>query len=481
MKVQSRLLITLASVVVLMAIPSVYGLTRLHRLLAIAVDLRGHHAKANLALGRLEAELADLDRFERSYIVSPSDELRQGIDRSLSQLQVWIARMEEADYATAAEPTKALVDTLSDATERIEALMEAGRDTQATSFFETVKPILVRTRASLEGIADIIDRRSNENVREAETLSRDAASTVTITFIIGIVLTLFAAVTITRMLSAPLRRLSGATAAVADGNFMAPPDLPYDRNDEIGELSRSFGSMTERLAELDQLKAEFISLASHELKTPINVVGGYVELLEEGLYGEVNTKQREVLDLILAQTENLTRLVNQLLDLGRFESGSFQIQFRHVDLTELLDRLRRTFQALADQKRIEFAVDIATPLPPLQADPDRLEHEVFGNLLSNAFTFTPAGGKVRLTARGSDGMVEIAVEDTGRGIPPDELANVFEKYYQVGEEARDQGSGLGLAIARQIVRAHNGDIGVDSELGRGTRFWIHLPANSRDA
>ncbi len=481
MKVQSRLLITLASVVVLMAVPSVYGLSQLHRLLAIVVDLRGEHAQASLALGGLQAELADLDRFERSYIVSPSDELRRAIDNSLGNLQVGIASLEEAGYAEASAPTKEFVDSLSNATERIEALMEAGRDAQATNFFETVKPILESTRASLEGIAEVIDQHTKEKVQEAETLSRDTASTVTITFIIGVVLTLLAAVTITRMLSAPLRKLSGATAAVADGNFMAPPDLPYDRNDEIGELSRSFGSMTERLAELDQLKAEFISLASHELKTPINVVGGYVELLEEGLYGEVNARQREVLDLILGQTENLTRLVNQLLDLGRFESGGFQIHFQDLDFAVLMNRLRRTFQALADQKQIDFAVDIAESLPPLRGDPDRLEHEVFGNLLSNAFKFTPPGGQVRVTARSHDGAVEIAVEDTGAGIPPDELSNIFEKYYQVGDEARSQGSGLGLAIARQIVRAHKGDIGVDSELGRGTRFWIRLPVGAPEA
>ncbi|MEJ2185249.1 MAG: ATP-binding protein [Gemmatimonadota bacterium] len=479
MKVQSRLLITLAGVVVLMAVPSAYGLKQLNRLRDI--DLRGHHAEASLALGGLQAELADLDRFERSYIILPSDELRQAIDNSLEQLQRHLASLQEAGYSESARPTKALVDSLSDATARIVVLMEEGHDTQATNFFQNVKPLLERTRASLDGIADVIDRRSQENVQLAESLTRNAASTVTFTFIIGVVLTLLAAVTITRMLSAPLRKLSGATAAVADGNFVAPPDLPYGRNDEIGELSRSFGSMTERLAELDQLKAEFISLASHELKTPINVVGGYVELLEEGLYGEVNTRQREVLDLILGQTENLTRLVNQLLDLGRFESGGFQIHFQDLDLAVLMDRLQRTFQALADQKQIDFAIHIASPLPPLHADPDRLEHEVFGNLLSNAFKFTPPGGQVHVTAHMSDGHVEIAVEDTGEGIPPDELANIFEKYYQVGQDARSQGSGLGLAIARQIVRAHDGEIGVESEPGRGTRFWIRLPTTAEEA
>jgi signal transduction histidine kinase len=475
MKVQSRLLITLASVVVLMAIPSVYGVTQLYRLRNIAVAIRLHPAKANLALGNLQAELADLDRFERSYIVSPSGELLASINRSLEKMQLYIDGLKALDYAAAAAPTDALIDTLVTATDTVEALMESGREAEATNFFETVKPLLERTRASLNGIGDVIDRGSRESVQEAEDFSRDAASTVTLTFIIGVVLTLFAAVNITRMLSAPLRRLSGATAAVADGKFVAPTDLPYDRNDEIGDLSRSFASMTERLAELDQLKAEFVSLASHELKTPINVVGGYVELLEEGLYGEVNARQKEVLDLILGQAENLTRLVNQLLDLGRFESGGFQIRFEDLDLATLLNRLRRTFQALADQKQIDFVMDIETPLPLLRADPDRLEHEVFGNLLSNAFKFTPSGGRVRVSARTADGVVEIAVEDTGMGIPPDELANIFEKYYQVGEEARSQGSGLGLAIARQIVRAHNGDIGVDSEPGHGTRFWIHLP------
>ena len=148
-----------------------------------------------------------------------------------------------------------------------------------------------------------------------------------------------------------------------------------------------------------------------------------------------------------------------------------------VQSSELFGAVRRMFEPLAKQKNIAFDVIVADDFPRvLRADPDRLRNEVLGNLLSNAFKFTPEGGSIRLEAHDStDDRVRIAVCDSGGGIPQEDLEHIFDKFYQVGPEARAQGSGLGLAIAREIVEAHGGDITAESAPGKGTTFHILLP------
>lgn len=240
--------------------------------------------------------------------------------------------------------------------------------------------------------------------------------------------------------------------------------------------------MTRQLAELDRLKAEFVSVASHEIKTPLSVIRGYASLLEDGIYGEVSEQQRKALHSISDQTERLARLVQRLLDISRFEAGGGRLECREIELRPFLSDLAQGFDVLAYQNEIAFELEVQDDLPEtLVGDPDRL-NEVLGNLLSNAFKFTPKGGKIRLAARPGrerNPVREVVIEvvDTGVGIPADKLPKIFEKFFQVENEAqpRSVGSGLGLAIAREIVEAHGGTIGAESRPGQGTTFRVVLP------
>jgi signal transduction histidine kinase len=253
--------------------------------------------------------------------------------------------------------------------------------------------------------------------------------------------------------------------------------IPPDRPDELGDLARSFDRMTLQLAELDRLKAEFISVASHELKTPLSVIKGYVSLLQEGIYGDVPQAQRKVLSSVSEQSDRLGRLIQQLLDVSRFEAGGGRLDLRPIDLREFLAELATSFEALAVQNDIDFRVETGEALPPsIIGDPDRL-NEVVGNLLSNAFKFTPREGSIVLRADSADSRVQIEVEDNGVGIPQDQIPKIFDKFYQVDNTAQPKsiGSGLGLAIAREIVEAHGGMIGAESTPGEGTTFRVVLP------
>lgn len=476
MTVRARLLLTLGGIILLMVIPAAYGVSQLQRLENLAVNLEVDHAGDVLAVGQIRASLAELDRLLRSHVAAPDEQFREGMHRELVIMRSHLEQLSRSLGEEATRGMRDVMDSLQTATLRLEDLLVTGRRDQATEYFERVKPLADSGRLALNRVGDVIDERGREAVAYAQDVSASAARTTTFTALVALLLTLGLGLWTVDALSRPLRRLSEATATVAEGEFAAPIDLPYDRTDEIGHLSRSFLAMTDRLAELDRLKAEFVSLASHELKTPINVVAGYAELLEEGLYGDLDAKQREVLALIQDQTRALTRLVNQLLDLSRFEAGGLRIEPTSVDLRTLLSEVEGAFRALADQKQIDFRVEASPELPAeVMLDHDRIRHEVLGNLLSNAFKFTPPGGEIRVSAAAPNGRLRLEVADTGVGIPEDQLEHIFEKYYQVGKEAKAQGSGLGLAIARHVVEAHGGTIHASSRVGEGTRFDILLP------
>ncbi len=283
-----------------------------------------------------------------------------------------------------------------------------------------------------------------------------------------------------RSISRPVLDLESGMKAVASGKFTHQLSIEPDRQDEFGRLSSSFQTMSNRLAQLDKLKAEFISIASHELKTPINVILGYVELLEEGIYGKLNEQQREVTETIATQARNLTRLVRRLLDVSRFEAGGGTLDCRQMSLARFLDALQASFSVLAMQRGITFVVDRAPNLPgEVRWDEDRM-NEVLGNLLSNAFKFTNRGGRVELAASAKDADIVIRLTDTGAGIPADQLPRIFQKFFQADNQSKaaSKGSGLGLAIAKEIVEAHGGSIEVSSAVGRGTTFTITMPAKA---
>jgi signal transduction histidine kinase len=265
--------------------------------------------------------------------------------------------------------------------------------------------------------------------------------------------------------------------AIAEGDLSQQLRLPKNEESEFGRLATSYQTMARQLGELERLRAEFVSVASHELKTPINVIIGYLDLLKEGIYGEVPPQQKDVLETINKQANTLTRLVKRLLDVSRFEASGGKLDVRQVDLRRFFTTLESSFSVLASQRDIAFNIDHREPLPTTVLwDEDRI-NEVLGNLLSNAFKFTRRGGRVTLTVAPEDEQIVITVADTGVGIPPEQLPHIFDKFFQADNQAQaaTKGTGLGLAIAKEIVAAHGGQITVDSKVGEGTTFVVTLP------
>jgi PAS domain S-box-containing protein len=227
------------------------------------------------------------------------------------------------------------------------------------------------------------------------------------------------------------------------------------------------------LKEIDRMKNDFVNTISHDIRSPLTAVLGYTELIER--VGPLNDQQRIFLGRIRTSVENITALVNDLLDLNRLEAG-FDTRRERVHLDALLSYSLDLLRPLIDQKGLQLEVKIASPLPALRGNPLRLR-QMLENLIGNAIKYTPSGGRIEISLYPQDSQIVFKISDTGPGIPPEEQSRIFEKFYRASNvTAESSGFGLGLAIVKSIVENHQGRVWVESALGKGTTFYVVLPA-----
>lgn len=273
-----------------------------------------------------------------------------------------------------------------------------------------------------------------------------------------------------RQITSPLRALSHTAQAIAAGQLGRRVDIKT--GDEIGQLAKSFNYMAESLAQADIQRRNMVADIAHELGTPLTVVQGNLEAILDGVY-DLNL---ENVASIHEQTVLLSRLVADLRDLALAEAGQLHLDLQPVDLASLVDRVIEGFETQASDKGISLKVNVPADSPQINGDEQRLNQVLF-NLISNALRHTPSGGTITTVGEIKEDRVVIKVQDTGSGIPPEDLPHVFERFYRADRSrARTSGgSGLGLTIAKQIIEAHDGQIWVQSWLGAGSTFAFSLP------
>ncbi len=221
------------------------------------------------------------------------------------------------------------------------------------------------------------------------------------------------------------------------------------------------------LKELDRIKSEFVTTVSHDLRSPLTAILGYVELIERT--GEVNDQQREFIRRVRSSVEHITALISDLLDLGRIEAGLDSAR-ENTPLAVLARYAVETLRSVAENRRLTLEAELPEDLPLVNGDPIRLR-QMIGNLLENALKYTPSGGRVKIEALAEADQVILRVTDTGPGIPPAEQPYLFDKFFRASNVPDDvSGTGLGLSIVKSIVDSHHGRIWVDSALGKGSRF-----------
>jgi two-component system sensor histidine kinase GlrK len=346
---------------------------------------------------------------------------------------------------------------------------------------------IVRFRAAREQIASEAAQRLRELARVAsaerderlvriEAISVRTANAILVSLIVAVMMVIVISAFNTHSVSGPISRLREKTKAIAGGDFGEP--LNISSPPEIRELADAFNAMCDRLRELDQMKIDYIGHLSHELRTPLTAIKEASSMLQEGLFAALPERERELQGLIRQECERLIRSVNRLLDFSMMESGMMPLTLQDAELPQIVEKNLQRFSPLAQRKNIALQVRIPPDLPRLRMDTEKIE-VVLENLLSNALKYTPDGGLITIAVRhrADTNCVEVAVSDTGRGIPESGLQEVFEKFRRVDDgKGAVRGTGLGLAIVKHIINAHGGRIWAESEFGRGSTFTFSLPA-----
>jgi signal transduction histidine kinase len=245
----------------------------------------------------------------------------------------------------------------------------------------------------------------------------------------------------------------------------------------VQERTTELRNALERLAELNQLKANLISNVSHELRTPLAHIRGYVELMADSQLGPLSAEQQNAMKVVVRSINRLEQLIGDLIEFSTASREGLQIELQLVSIPELVTGILERSAEKAKKASVNLVREVSADLPRLRADPDRLGWALF-QLVDNGIKFTPPGGTVTVRAVSENAIVTLAVQDTGIGIPSDRMAEVFEPLHQLDGSAtrRYGGTGLGLALVRMVLSAHGVEIRAESESGKGSTFWFSMPS-----
>jgi signal transduction histidine kinase len=287
------------------------------------------------------------------------------------------------------------------------------------------------------------------------------------------------------LVTRPISRMVRAIREVEGGNMEGRVELAT--RDELGVMGRSFNSMIETIRKLNEMKDDFISIVSHELRTPLTSIKYFAEVMMERVGSVDPARQQKYLRVINEETDRLTRLINDLLDLQKISAGKFKWKIEEVSLEQVIRTSAQTFTGAAAARNVRLLVHVEPGLPVILGDHDKIM-QLVANLLSNGIKFTRPGSRVVISAERGDDLARIAdrrfrayvrvsITDEGLGIAPENLERIFEKFQQVEDHfTRSQGgTGLGLSICREIVLHHGGKIWAESEVDAGSTFFFTIP------
>lgn len=271
-------------------------------------------------------------------------------------------------------------------------------------------------------------------------------------------------------ITTPLVEMNSAANEIKRGNF--DKRVYVTSEDEVGQLAESFNAMAEELSKTDTMRKDFVANISHELRTPLTSINGFVQGILDGTIPE--QEQRKYLEIVLAETQRLSRLTREMLDLSRIESGKYEVNKVSFDINELLRRVIITMETKLDEKDIDFAADFREERINVLADMGCIE-QVCVNLLDNAIKFTDKGKNITVVSEIVDGKAKISISDQGKGISEQDAAHIWDRFYTENKSrAGNIGMGLGLSIVKRLLMEHGQDITVESKLGEGTCFAFTL-------
>lgn len=300
------------------------------------------------------------------------------------------------------------------------------------------------------------------------TIKKITFSLLLLGFII-LIITFAVSYGISKNLTKPINNLTASAMKMAAGNYKIRTDIK--NKDEIGQLGSAFNHLADELNRHENLKNEFLSSISHELKTPLTSIIGWTATLKSSPLDNTEEIQNG-LYYIEEECIRLTEMVEELLDFSRLQSGNQKLNIDNNDLVEIINYIHHYMAPRAYRQNIELTCECDKPIINIQCDPDRIK-QVFINLIDNSIKFTPAGGSIKLFTQCFDKYVLISIKDTGCGISPDDLPRITEKFYK-GKNSR-KGTGIGLSVCQDIISLHGGTMEIESTLEIGTSIYIKIP------
>jgi signal transduction histidine kinase len=449
---------------------------------ADALRLEAGLREAVLKAARLEMRsLVFGDREYTAVANAEADRIQQDLDRVAGFLTTDEERLRLRDAVERFGEYRAAVA-------RVRGLHERGERQKAEALLQTVaEPAVTRIVENLDRLIEITRGALDQTQIEAtaalgqarlavEHLKTRTWTAVSAAMIVAVLAALAGTAAVAVRMTRSLRRLSQATKSLAEGAFREP--LPVESSDEIGALAASFNRMAACLRELDEMKERFYATVSHELRSPLTSVRESARLFTTGTSEPLTPRQERLVAIIQRSSERLLRIVGDILDLARASAGRLPLELRRFELVPTIVRALEELRPQAEQRRVALRFEADPGVKEIFGDEERIV-QIVVNLVANALRFTPAGGTVAVRLVDAGAETEIRVEDTGLGIPPDQLPTVFDRFRQA-HRGRG-GTGLGLAIVRTMVDAHGGRVSVASEEGKGTRFVVSLPRQSREA
>ena len=302
----------------------------------------------------------------------------------------------------------------------------------------------------------------------------DVAFLLTLGTIVAMIVVAFV---ITRTITRPIEALRRGTQLIARGEFVP---IGVQSRDELASLAKAFNSMSLKLREIDQYKAEVMQHITHELRLPLQSLYSAHYLLRKQASSPVTAEYQKILDLIQENVDRISGFTNQFLDLSRIEAGKMEFRLEPVDLEEVVTRAVQEARVNAERKSIALTQSLQ-PVPTVMADLEKIHHAV-SNLVGNAIKFTQNGGTVHVSLAPTSTGVRCSVRDTGVGIDPEDIPRLFTKFFQAKSAGKIsvKGTGIGLALVKGIVEGHGGSVEVESVPGEGSTFAIHLPVQGSE-
>jgi len=475
-----RLTVGFLAIILVMAAVSTFALYQIRQIIEQSTALVSHHYPAIDAAQWLLSSVYAQERSDREYLAVGDPVFLKRFREESDEYRRIIASLKDQDVSQESRESLIEAEALQDQYHVLfnrHAKLKASASRERMAEYDSRRKALIgQITTALQSSLDIHERLVAGALKDSVRRSQQTEQLTTYFVIAAVILGVGFAGVATYSILSPLRRLQEHIRTIGQGEFGGAINVPVPS--DLYDLVESVRSMATKLQVLDDMKAEFLSHMTHELRSPMTAIHAGTQLLLEEIPGPLADTQRTTLQIMEQSSREVIDMISGLLDLAKFESGMMEYQFSAVDPMRHIHTAIQKVHLFAERERIRIMVNAPPEPVHVRADETRIQ-QVLDNLLSNALKFSSAGALIclKLEPDIKNKTLQISVSDTGRGIAPDSLPHIFENFYG-GTATKVPGSGIGLALAKKVVEGHGGRIWAESELGKGTTMSFLLPLAS---